>query len=149
MAFFTDHVIVSTIASMFLIWFVSKTVALLKDRQRVKKFVGYLPLLVAHIASFNCHTQTKFYRRSIVVYLGFVMHIIGMKEQDTNIFQSGPPMHPILGHLIAAGKVAMKLPGRAHPHNMAAYMMREYDLPPVFFLDTRPASVLNLIVADP
>ncbi|KAF2030376.1 cytochrome P450, partial [Setomelanomma holmii] len=61
----------------------------------------------------------------------------------------GPPTHPILGHLISIGKVAMKIPQRAHPHTLAAYMMREYDLPPVFFMDTRPVSSLNLIVADP
>jgi hypothetical protein len=65
MAFFNDHAIVSTIASMFLVWFVSKTIALLKDRQRVKKFVGYLPLLVAQIASFNSHIQTKLYRKPL------------------------------------------------------------------------------------
>jgi hypothetical protein len=58
-------------------------------------------------------------------------------------------MHPILGHLVAAAKVAMMLPQRAHPHNIPAYMMREYDLPPVFFMDTRPFSTLNLIIADP
>jgi hypothetical protein len=58
-------------------------------------------------------------------------------------------MHPIFGHLISVGKVAMKLPARAHPHLLASHLQREYNLPGIFFLDTRPVSSLNLIVADP
>jgi hypothetical protein len=71
------------------------------------------------------------------------------RSQNTYIFQAGPPMHPIFGHLISVGKVAMKLPARAHPHLLASHLQREYNLPGIFFLDTRPVSSLNLIVADP
>lgn len=84
-----------------LFWLVSKTISLLRDRQKYKN----LP---------------------------------------------GPPWHPIMGHLIAIGKTVQKLPQRAHPHLLVALMSREYDLPGVFFMDTRPAAgTVNLIVADP
>ncbi|CAO2657275.1 Nn.00g034010.m01.CDS01 [Neocucurbitaria sp. VM-36] len=44
----------------------------------------------------------------------------------------------------------MKLPQRAHPHLLMASIMREYDLPSIFYLDTRPiAGALVMIVADP
>ncbi|KAH7406190.1 hypothetical protein DE146DRAFT_435899 [Phaeosphaeria sp. MPI-PUGE-AT-0046c] len=75
--------------------------------------------------------------------------ILLLKDRQRLNKYSGPPMHPILGHLIAVAKTAMKLPARVHPHIMIAYMVREYNLPPFFVLDTRPASVMNLIVADP
>lgn len=58
-------------------------------------------------------------------------------------------MHPIFGHIISVAKTTMKLPTRAHPHLMMASLKREYDLPGMFFVDTRPASDLVLVVTDP
>jgi hypothetical protein len=63
--------------------------------------------------------------------------------------QPGPPSSPILGHLLSIGKVALKLPQRAHPRTLAAQLMHEYDLPLLFYMDTRPASIVSLVVADP
>jgi hypothetical protein len=40
MGFFDDHVVFSTIASLFVLWLVGKAVVLTKDRQRIKKLVG-------------------------------------------------------------------------------------------------------------
>jgi hypothetical protein len=40
MGFFGDHAVGSTIASIFVIWLVSKIIALLRDRQRIGKFVS-------------------------------------------------------------------------------------------------------------
>jgi hypothetical protein len=76
-------------------------------------------------------------------------NLLRRELRNTYIFQSGPPMHPIFGHLISVGKVAVKLPARAHPHLLASHVQKEYDLPGMFFLDTRPVSSLNLVVADP
>lgn len=72
-----------------------------------------------------------------------------MKPHLPNDFQPGPPSSPILGHLVSIGKVALKLPQRAHPHTLVAQLMREYDLPLVFYMDTRPALIVSLVVADP
>jgi uncharacterized protein Usg len=58
-------------------------------------------------------------------------------------------MHPIFGHVVSIAKVAMKLPARAHPHLLAAYLKKEYDLPGMFFMDARPAASVNLIITDP
>jgi hypothetical protein len=58
-------------------------------------------------------------------------------------------MHPFFGHLIAVGKIASKLPQRAHTQQMATYLMRKYDLPGVFHLDARPISGLAIFVTDP
>jgi hypothetical protein len=58
-------------------------------------------------------------------------------------------MHPIFGHLIALGKISTKLPVRAHAHTLPPYLMREYDLPSMFFMDARPIATLNLVIADP
>jgi len=58
-------------------------------------------------------------------------------------------MHPIFGHLIALGQIARQLPKRAHAQQMATYLMREYDLPGVFYLDARPISGLGVFVTDP
>jgi hypothetical protein len=41
MGFLNDHAVVSTVASVFLVWLISKTVALLRDRQRIGKFVSH------------------------------------------------------------------------------------------------------------
>ncbi|KAF1838758.1 cytochrome P450 [Decorospora gaudefroyi] len=44
----------------------------------------------------------------------------------------------------------MKLPQRCHPHQFTANLMREYDLPPVFFLDVWPANnFITMVIADP
>lgn len=43
----------------------------------------------------------------------------------------------------------MKLPQRAHPHLLVIALMREYNLGPVFFMDTRPVSSVNFVIADP
>jgi hypothetical protein len=58
-------------------------------------------------------------------------------------------MHPFFGHLMALAKVTQKLPKRIHPHTLPSYLMREYDLPSIFFVDARPVATLNLMVADP
>jgi hypothetical protein len=47
------------------------------------------------------------------------------------------------------GKVAMKLPRRAHPQMLIAQAIRDYNLPPVFYVDPRPLSIVSLVVTDP
>ncbi|KAL6705889.1 hypothetical protein ACN47E_006349 [Coniothyrium glycines] len=72
--------------------------------------------------------------------------------QERRVFQKlpGPPCSLLFGHLLSTGKVAIKLPQRAHPHQLAASLIREYDLPPVFYLDNRPASgIITMVIADP
>ncbi|KAJ8109432.1 hypothetical protein OPT61_g7458 [Boeremia exigua] len=61
----------------------------------------------------------------------------------------GPPHSLLFGHLISVGKVAAKLPGRAHPHTLSAQLSREYDLPTVFYIDPRPFSTVSLVIVDP
>jgi hypothetical protein len=71
------------------------------------------------------------------------------KRSNSHIFQPGPPMHPIFGHLIALGDVTAKLPARIHPHTLPSYLMKEHNLPSMFFIDARPIATLNLMIADP
>lgn len=66
-----------------------------------------------------------------------------------NDVKPGPPHSLIFGHLISLGKAAAKLPGRAHPHTLVAQLMRDYDLPPVFYVDPRPVGPPTLVVTDP
>lgn len=61
----------------------------------------------------------------------------------------GPPYSLLFGHLISLGKIAVKLPSRAHSHTLAAAAEREYDLPPVYYIDSRPVSLVSLIITDP
>ena len=145
MGFLANHALVSTIASILLVWFLSKTALVLKDRQRLKKMVSLHFKLFARSRKPNGNIRKR--------PIGFGICFITSKRYHgatlLSSFKSGPPIHPIFGHILSIAKVAMKLPTRAHPHLLAAYMKREYDLPGVFWLDTRPISVLNLIVTDP
>ncbi|KAH3912265.1 hypothetical protein HBI56_005760 [Parastagonospora nodorum] len=72
-----------------------------------------------------------------------------LKDRQRLKNMSGPPMHPLFGHIVSVAKTAMKLPTRAHPHVMMASLKRDYDLPGMFFVDARPASGLVLVVSDP
>ncbi|KAF2703867.1 cytochrome P450 [Pleomassaria siparia CBS 279.74] len=47
------------------------------------------------------------------------------------------------------GKVVSKLPNRVHPHVYPHYLTKEYNLPPVFYIDTAPIKAPMLVVADP
>lgn len=101
MGFLNDHAIISTLASLFVIWIIGKVVKVVNERRRFQK----LP---------------------------------------------GPPCNLLLGHLISVGKVAVKMPQRSHPHLLMTNLVREYNLPPVFYIDNRPASsIILLVVADP
>ncbi|KAF1934180.1 cytochrome P450 [Didymella exigua CBS 183.55] len=61
----------------------------------------------------------------------------------------GPPCSLMFGHLISVGKVAMMLPRRAHPQTLVAQAIRDYELPPIFYVDSRPLSIVSLVVTDP
>ncbi|KAF2110234.1 cytochrome P450 [Lophiotrema nucula] len=82
------------------------------------------------------------------VYIArFVLKFIEHRKKFANL--PGPPHSFIFGHLIALGKVTTKLPGRVHPHVYAHYLTKEYDLPPVFFVDTWPIREPMLLIQDP
>lgn len=55
----------------------------------------------------------------------------------------------IFGHLISMGKVVSKLPNRVHPHVYPHYLTKEYDLPPVFYIDAYPIREPMMVVLDP
>ncbi|KAF2795515.1 cytochrome P450 [Melanomma pulvis-pyrius CBS 109.77] len=61
----------------------------------------------------------------------------------------GPPHSMVFGHLISMGKVVSKLPNRVHPHVYPHYLTKEYDLPPVFYVDAYPIREPMMVVLDP
>lgn len=55
-----------------------------------------------------------------------------------------------MGHLVSVGKVAINLPRRGHPQQLVTQLINEYNLPPVFYLDNRPAApAVLLVIVDP
>ncbi|KAF2270960.1 putative P450 monooxygenase [Lojkania enalia] len=61
----------------------------------------------------------------------------------------GPPHHPIFGHLISMGKVVTRLPKRVHPHVYPYFLTKEYNLPPVFYIDAYPFNDPLMVLLDP
>ncbi|KAF1841638.1 cytochrome P450 [Cucurbitaria berberidis CBS 394.84] len=85
----------------------------------------------------------------LVAWLGAKVFRVVMERRKFRKLP-GPPCNLFLGHLIPMGKIAMKHPQRVHPHVLVANLMREYNLPSVFYLDNRPAAEYPvLVVADP
>lgn len=85
---------------------------------------------------------TSFFSTTPCATISFCLH-------NTDSIQPGPPHHPIFGHLISMGKVVRSLPNRVHPHVYPHFLTKEYNLPPVFYLDVYPVNTPMLIVIDP
>jgi cytochrome P450 len=84
----------------------------------------------------------------VVWFLGKITSLLRSRQKFKHV--PGPPWHPIMGHLMAIADVVQKMPQRAHPHLLMTLVMRHYNLPGVFVMDTRPAGAdVTLIVADP
>ena len=47
------------------------------------------------------------------------------------------------------GKVVTKLPKRVHPHVFPYFLTKEYDLPPVFYIDSYPIQIPMMVILDP
>ena len=127
-----DHPIASAVATVFLLWLVGKLATFFQDRRRYQKLVSIRP-------ASSCSIVNEYRTLRSRLETWYI----------ANKVKPGPPHSVIFGHLISLGKVAAKLPGRAHPHTLSAQLSREYDLPPVFYIDPRPVSIVSLVVTDP
>ncbi|KAF2192569.1 cytochrome protein [Zopfia rhizophila CBS 207.26] len=47
------------------------------------------------------------------------------------------------------GKCVSKLPKRVHPHAFPHYLTKDYDLPPVFYVDVHPVNAPMMVILDP
>ncbi|KAF2868049.1 cytochrome P450 [Massariosphaeria phaeospora] len=61
----------------------------------------------------------------------------------------GPPHHLLWGHMMVAGTIASRLPKRVHPHVYPCFLTKEYDLPPLYYLDLYPLNHPTLVILDP
>lgn len=60
-----------------------------------------------------------------------------------------PPHSFLLGNIPVMAKVVAKFPLGIHPHAVMPFLQKEYNLPPVFYLDTWPFSYALCAIVDP
>ncbi|KAF2467190.1 cytochrome P450 [Lindgomyces ingoldianus] len=100
------------------------------------------------MAILNGHPYATAAAVLITLYLArFFLRVAKVRRQFAKL--PGPPHSPIFGHLISIGKCVSKLPNRVHPHVFPHYLTKDYDLPPVFFMDAYPIRDPMMVIIDP